>query len=212
MARDIRPCIVQGCDRLTGVVGTARGLCGMHYQRFQKHGSLEARVQVPWNTGLTTVDPRVAAGIDRLTAGRRQAPVWNKGLTKSDPRVARNEKRRRKSRAYERIWKNDRERTRAWYWGHLEHARELHVESSHRRRARMRKAFVEPVQKARVYERDGGRCQICRRPVSYAEATVDHIVPIIRGGEHTPRNVQIAHGQCNSRKGATVDVQMRLVG
>lgn len=38
MARNIRTCSVDGCNGITGVPGTARGLCGKHYLRAQKYG------------------------------------------------------------------------------------------------------------------------------------------------------------------------------
>jgi 5-methylcytosine-specific restriction endonuclease McrA len=70
----------------------------------------------------------------------------------------------------------------------------------------------------RVFERDGWRCQICkkrtparlrglRKPDS---PTLDHITPISKGGGHTWSNVQCACWACNSSKGATVLGQFRL--
>lgn len=37
-------CSVDGCDGFTGVPGTARGLCGAHYNRLRKHGDVLADV------------------------------------------------------------------------------------------------------------------------------------------------------------------------
>lgn len=34
----IRPCLIDGCDRDSGVPGTARGYCRAHYNRWQKYG------------------------------------------------------------------------------------------------------------------------------------------------------------------------------
>lgn len=39
--RNIRPCAVANCDQITGVPGSAKGLCGLHYQRMKKHGHTE---------------------------------------------------------------------------------------------------------------------------------------------------------------------------
>lgn len=36
--------------------------------------------------------------------------------------------------------------------------------------------------------------------------TLDHVVPLARGGEHSYRNVKLAHPLCNSRKGAKVAI------
>lgn len=88
---------------------------------------------------------------------------------------------------------------------------------SDRRRIRERDAFVEPVWRSRVYERDGWRCGICRRPLKRDAVvphpmapTLDHIVPLSRGGEHSYANVQAAHFRCNSAKGARGEDQLRL--
>lgn len=46
-------------------------------------------------------------------------------------------------------------------------------------------------------------CGICRNPIdSIDEATVDHIVPLARGGSNRFDNLQLAHERCNSEKGA----------
>ena len=41
MARNIRPCSVEGCNNLSGVAGSGRGFCGKHYKRWKKHGAPE---------------------------------------------------------------------------------------------------------------------------------------------------------------------------
>lgn len=57
-----------------------------------------------------------------------------------------------------------------------------------------------------VIERFGGVCQICGKPTderSFAsQPTIDHIVPMKRGGGHTWDNVQLACFKCNSIKAA----------
>jgi hypothetical protein len=88
------------------------------------------------------------------------------------------------------------------------------------RRARKIAAFVEPVYRRRVFERDGWRCQLCKRLVSKTAvvphpraATIDHIVPLAEHGEHSMANAQTAHFMCNSQKGAQArNEQLRLVG
>lgn len=88
------------------------------------------------------------------------------------------------------------------------------------RRARERGAFVERVVRRKIFERDGWRCQICRRLVFRSKVvphprapTIDHIVPLAAGGSHEPANAQTACFECNSRKsdGAAND-QLRLIG
>lgn len=42
-------------------------------------------------------------------------------------------------------------------------------------------------------------CGICGKPLGTGR-TLDHIVPLSRGGPNRPDNLQAAHGSCNSRK------------
>lgn len=61
-----------------------------------------------------------------------------------------------------------------------------------------------------VYERFEGICQICGLPTDVnaregrkifgAYPSIDHIIPVARGGAHSWDNVQLAHMACNVRK------------
>lgn len=96
----------------------------------------------------------------------------------------------------------------------------LRADGRDRRRAIKREAFVAEVWRARVFERDGWRCQLCGKLVARARRVphpkapvLDHILPLAAGGTHEPANVQCAHFLCNSRKGArAANDQLRLVG
>lgn len=56
--------------------------------------------------------------------------------------------------------------------------------------------------KQRVYWRDGGICQLCEKPVTFAEATLDHVHALTRGGKNRAKeNMIIAHRKCNDIKG-----------
>lgn len=75
------------------------------------------------------------------------------------------------------------------------------------RRMRIQAATVEDFAPREVYERDGWVCQLCRLPIDPAvawpasmSASVDHVVPLAKGGDHSLANVQAAHLGCNSRK------------
>lgn len=70
---------------------------------------------------------------------------------------------------------------------------------------------------ADIFERDGYRCHLCGKRVSakavphpYAP-TIDHLIPLVDGGQDAPDNVATAHFICNSRRGAGGVVQLRLV-
>ncbi|WP_193319017.1 HNH endonuclease [Nonomuraea phyllanthi] len=70
------------------------------------------------------------------------------------------------------------------------------------RRRRLRAAFVEVVDPQYIFQRDQGVCQICRKRVRAGEWSLDHIIPLSRGGTHETANVRLAHKRCNSRKWA----------
>ncbi len=50
-----------------------------------------------------------------------------------------------------------------------------------------------------ILRRDGHRCQYCGR--SDIPLTVDHVIPLSRGGEETWENLVCACVKCNNRKG-----------
>lgn len=80
-----------------------------------------------------------------------------------------------------------------------------------RRRARLRGVEVESFRNVDVFERDGWVCGICGGDVDrdlvwpdHMSASLDHIVPVSKGGTHTLDNVQCSHFICNSLKQAGV--------
>lgn len=75
------------------------------------------------------------------------------------------------------------------------------------RRARIRNAWVEHVNRRVVYEMHGGRCGICGEFIG-GSFDVDHIVPLSRGGVHSYANVQPAHPRCNQDKGIWLPEEM----
>lgn len=63
-----------------------------------------------------------------------------------------------------------------------------------------------------IYERDAGRCGVCRRHVAIDEATIDHIIPRSQGGTEIASNLQLAHLSCNSSRGAGKrPAQLRII-
>jgi 5-methylcytosine-specific restriction endonuclease McrA len=76
-----------------------------------------------------------------------------------------------------------------------------------RRRARKKDAFVEEVCLLKLYESCDGICYLCDEPVDFTaptkhpkSATLDHIVPLARGGTHDEGNCALACYRCNVRK------------
>lgn len=88
-----------------------------------------------------------------------------------------------------------------------------------RRRARKKSnGRVDDFLNVDVYERDRWFCGICGLKVDKElkwpdpmSASLDHIVPLSRGGSHSLDNVQLAHLVCNERKNASVPVSAQGV-
>lgn len=74
-------------------------------------------------------------------------------------------------------------------------------EYSSRRRALKRGADADLTaeQIADRIKLQGGCCAYCQKR---KKLTVDHIIPLSRGGQHTARNIQMVCRSCNSRKSA----------
>lgn len=90
-----------------------------------------------------------------------------------------------------------------------------------RRNKRTRECYVEQVSKHVVAKRDKWRCQLCRKKVDASLAyphpmswSLDHVIPISRGGEHSYANTQLTHLVCNIRKRnkITEPQQLALIG
>ena len=56
-----------------------------------------------------------------------------------------------------------------------------------------------PTKKA-LWHRDCGKCQYCQKIVTVSNATIDHVIPKSRGGQHTWENLVIACSKCNGKK------------
>ena len=80
---------------------------------------------------------------------------------------------------------------------------------NHRKKARLHGGKIEAVAFWKVYERDGGTCQICFLPAprelrgsqtDKLAPELEHIIPLIHGGDHTYANVRLSHRGCNNKK------------
>jgi len=80
---------------------------------------------------------------------------------------------------------------------------------NHARRVRLRGAVAVSYTRTSIFDRDLWTCQLCGDPVNpdlrfphRLSASIDHVVPVARGGSDTPENVQLAHLSCNASKRA----------
>lgn len=88
-----------------------------------------------------------------------------------------------------------------------------------RRRRKLKAASGERISRRAILDRDKWTCQICRlaidrtlRAPNPGSPSLDHVIPLARGGRHAAVNLQAAHLGCNIRKSAKLKTsQLRLV-
>lgn len=89
------------------------------------------------------------------------------------------------------------------------------------RRSRLRAAaIIEAINVEELAQRDRRRCHVCGLHVDMAirdrgpeSPTIDHIIPLSQGGDHSWANVALAHKSCNSRRAALGGgEQLMLIG
>ena len=246
-------CKVEDCGRSASVLGSGRGWCGKHYQRWRAHGdplTLQESTRVVgvaecsvsgcvalviargWCTKHYTRWERYGDPTARMPGevvdGRRVCPRCevDKHLAKygggrvyclvcSAARTA--EYRLQNPYTPVEGWPGICECCGQDFMANKKRSKHCSPECSEdslwkyaaKRRARLVGGLVEVFDRREIFERDGWRCQICGQAVdpksprySYNVPSIDHIIPIARGGEHSRANVQTACLGCNVRKGA----------
>lgn len=122
--------------------------------------------------------------------------------------------------------KKQRERARVYYASHKNEKREYQRQYRKTERGKAvnlltkakRRGLIadgdSSINLKELFERDNGICGICGKPCNWSDYTiqdgaivvgydypsVDHIIPLNKGGSHTWDNVQLAHKYCNSYK------------
>lgn len=70
---------------------------------------------------------------------------------------------------------------------------------------KFKRIIIPKTTKEKVYENGHGICAICGKPVELNNFTIDHIVPLSRGGSNEIKNLQIACHDCNELKSNRMD-------
>lgn len=166
-------------------------------------------------------DPeKVAAARLRQNERKRTGPR-KPGMTR-DERLARRraneaekarnrETMRRKRRENpEAVRAAERANKRRWYAANTEQARAKGVREAQRRRARLAGADVRVVTQRDLDHQSviqGHRCYWCHEP---STLTVDHVIPIARGGRHAIGNLVLACETCNKARCDALPAEWRL--
>lgn len=148
-----------------------------------------------------------------MSAGRKHrwclecCRAYQKSYTKAtcsdcgDPAVLRG---RTRCRHCQTIWNKrhyDPEKRKSYMDRYYPENREVFLENVRRRKARRKGAkVVKKVNIRRVIERCGDRCQFCGVDTSSVGRTIDHILPLKRGGSHEEANLQVLCATCNRAK------------
>lgn len=84
---------------------------------------------------------------------------------------------------------------------------QLNMRRTNARRARKKGVASEDYSREGVARRDGWRCGICGTPINphlkwpnRESLSIDHVIPLSRGGSDLASNVQASHLVCNIRK------------
>lgn len=82
-----------------------------------------------------------------------------------------------------------------------------------RRKARLRGVIGSPLSVYVLRRRDGNLCALCGQAIDFSlvyphpgAATVDHTMPVTKGGHNDPLNQRLAHSRCNIVKGNRLSV------
>jgi 5-methylcytosine-specific restriction endonuclease McrA len=96
-----------------------------------------------------------------------------------------------------------------WYATHPERRRYLSAKKEARRRARLRGNRTENYCRNSILVRDAYTCHLCGdaidKTLRFPHAmcfTIDHVIPLIKGGADASDNVAAAHFLCNMKKGS----------
>lgn len=152
---------------------------------------------------------RIAAKMaEPLTCGRCEATMYRKHVsvtpTLCDPCA--------KARDYETV--------RRWIAEHPDEYRAMARRHTHERRTRKLSGNYEKFDDREIFERDGWICQIGKHPVDRSVEwphplypTLDHIVPLSKGGEHARANTRLACWAHNAERGNRGgNEQLALIG
>lgn len=97
-----------------------------------------------------------------------------------------------------KLWKDDEVQKQSGIYEYL-----LSGEAPEKRKLLSLRMFSD-AQKEAAYEKQGGKCAVCRKPFPLAEMQGDHIVPWSKGGKTLPDNLQMLCARCNQEKGGAL--------
>jgi 5-methylcytosine-specific restriction endonuclease McrA len=61
--------------------------------------------------------------------------------------------------------------------------------------------------KIKLYRKQRGVCPLCGKSIAFIHSTIDHIIPLARGGTWSRNNLQLTHYDCNQEKGCRTNIE-----
>lgn len=203
----------------------ARGLCNKHYIRLRRSEEFEPHKKPDKCSALDCDRPVKARSVCTKHYKQLYRQENIEKLREQD-RVAKQDFRQRNpdygKQYYVAHTEQRRKATKKWAAAHSDEvkrkARDWQKANPHkvrnnvaRRRAAEKSSQLEKIDRLVVFERDGWVCQLCYTEVDknlkFPErgfATLDHVIPLSKGGSHTYSNVQLAHLSCNQTKSNSI--------
>lgn len=68
------------------------------------------------------------------------------------------------------------------------------------KRVRPTVAVLQRVYEDNIKKNGTLTCYLCKSPISFGDDAIDHIIPIVRGGDNSLDNLSVTHRRCNSKK------------
>ena len=62
--------------------------------------------------------------------------------------------------------------------------------------------ILQEVYEENILKYDTLTCYLCKKPINFGDDSIDHIIPVSKGGSNDKENLNIAHLTCNMRKSA----------
>lgn len=198
--RQRKVCAIDGCGKLV----KSDGWCSQHHSRFLRHGSPTARLRGEVVDGKR-ICPRcnVDKPLDEYSPHRSQksglaayckpCQAARAAENRARPGWVRSPRDHEQGQEYIRRWR-------------AENPDAVRSQCA-LRRARRNQATTEKFSVEEIFDRDGWICHLCGegidRTITYPDPmsrSLDHIVPLARGGAHSRDNCAASHLLCNMRK------------
>jgi 5-methylcytosine-specific restriction endonuclease McrA len=189
-------------DRMTAKICD---VCRPAYKREQSRVLSKARTREQRQAERRRIAE--ANGMAYRTAEERAAVATANAATKADerkvkrPKLTADEMRERGRLRSARKYLANRQREIQRVLDYKKRNRDKNVEWGHRRRAKARGGYIEPVNIQSIRE-SRKSCIYCGVRLDIDQRTLDHLVPVANGGEHSARNLVVCCLSCNSGKGS----------